>query len=621
MIGQASPLPEELRRGLAGPIRWRLLLAIIVVSGIALLQRIDALLQRDYGREAMAQAVQADALIEGAVWQRAQILTALAALAGSAHGERDKTERFEVLASEIRHDMPDIATVYLLDAQGGVRLARGEDVLPGGRLAHRAFPLRAPAMRQAAEQHGIAATAPLTLADGRPGTLMYVPIMEGSRLTGYVAGAFAYERLFTRALAGQLRGRFAWRVLDERHNVIAVSAKYPEHIARNLQRELALPGGHGWTLEVAIESLQPAMARTLNWTTGAIVILLLAFLALREEVRARRFAAYSRDLELLSRDLLDANMRLEDRAQQIAEANRAKSRFLANVSHELRTPLNAIVGYNALALDGMYGDVPQPLRASHQRVQAAADHLLGLVNDVLDLSKIEVGRMDVELETVDLDGVLDGVATVVEPAAEAKGLRIDVVISRNLPRIETDPRHLRQILLNLVANAIKFTERGAVTIVAKSQGDDVTIAIEDTGVGIADSDLERIFEEFEQVRPSGRGDSMQRGTGLGLAIARKMSRLLGGDVVVSSQLGRGSCFTLTLPHSARPDADGGARNSGAGPASVSDQPEVHVEPDVQMRAAMQRSTVDVSPADRVGDEQRDGASRASSAQSEHDARG
>ncbi|NUQ21545.1 MAG: hypothetical protein HOQ09_11355 [Gemmatimonadaceae bacterium] len=547
MIGQASPLPEELRRGLAGPIRWRLLLALVVVGGIALLHRIDALLTREYEREAAAQAIQGDALIEGFIRQRVQLLTTLGALTGSAHGTRDESERFDVLASEIRREMPDIATVYLLDARGGVRIARGEDALPDPGVAHRAFPLRAPAMRQAAEEHAPAATAPLRLADGRPGTLLYVPIISGNRLTGYVAAAFAYERLFTRALAGQLRGRFPYRVYDERGEVIASSVGFPEHIARDITREITLPGGHAWRLDIAVESMQPLTARAINWVTGVLVLMLVGFLALREELRARRFAAYSRDLELLSRDLLDANMRLEERAQQIAEANRAKSRFLANVSHELRTPLNAIVGYNSLALDGMYGEVPTPLRASHKRIQAAADHLLGLVNDVLDLSKIEVGRMEREIEPVDLDSILDGVATVVEPAAEAKGLRVDVVAARELPRIETDPRHLRQILLNLTANAIKFTERGAVTVVARKGGLGVEISVEDTGIGIAASDLDRIFEEFEQVRPSGRGDSMQRGTGLGLAIARKLARLLGGELTVVSQVGHGSCFTLTLP--------------------------------------------------------------------------
>ncbi|HEX2778957.1 MAG TPA: ATP-binding protein [Gemmatimonadaceae bacterium] len=547
MIGQASPLPEELRRGLAGPIRWRLLLALIVASGIALLHRIDALLTREYAREASAQAVQADALIEGFVRQRVQLLTTLAALTGSAHGARDESERFRVLADEIRSEMPDIATVYLLDPRGAVREARGADALPGRGVAHRAFPLRAPAMRQAAQEHSPAATAPLRLADGRPGTLLYVPIMDGQRLTGYVAAAFAYERLFTRALSGQLRGRFPYRVSDEKGEIIAASAGYPRRVARDIRRDVSLPGGHRWTLDVAVETMQPFTARAINWVTGAIVLMLVAFLAMREEMRSRRFASYSRDLELLSRDLLDANMRLEDRAQQIAEANRAKSRFLANVSHELRTPLNAIVGYNSLALEGMYGEVPGSLRASHERIQAAADHLLGLVNDVLDLSKIEVGRMDREIETVDLDSVLDGVATVVEPAAEAKGLRVDIVAARNVPKIETDPRHLRQILLNLTANAIKFTERGTVTVVAKRAGVGIEISVEDTGIGIAENDLERIFEEFEQVRPSGRGDSMQRGTGLGLAIARKLARLLGGDLTVASKLGQGSCFTLRLP--------------------------------------------------------------------------
>jgi signal transduction histidine kinase len=598
MIGPASNLPEDLRRGLAGPIRWRLLLAVIVISGIALLHRIDALLQRDYGREAMAQALQAEALIEGAVLQRTQMLTTLSALTASARGAHDEVDRFEVLANEIRREMPDIATVYLLDERGGVRLARGEDVLPGGGLAHRVFPLRAPAMKQAAEQHAVAATAPLTLANGRPGTLMYVPILDGDRLTGYVAGAFAYERLFSRALAGQLHGRFSWRVLDERGDVIATSVSYPERIARDIERPLALPGGHGWTLHVAIESMQPFMARALNWTTGAIVLLLVVSLALREEFRSRRFAAYSRDLELLSRDLLDANMRLEERSQQIAEANRAKSRFLANVSHELRTPLNAIVGYNALALDGMYGDVPAPLRASHQRVQAAADHLLSLVNDVLDLSKIEVGRMDLEIEPVDIGAVLDAVATVVEPAAEAKGLRVDVVVARDVPRIETDPRHLRQILLNLVANAIKFTERGAVTVVAKrDESNNIAIDVEDTGIGIADNDIDRIFEEFEQVRPSGRGDSMQRGTGLGLAIARKLARLLGGEVVVTSQLGRGSCFRLTLPSSSR------ATPSSGMAAVTDDTPTADGESNI-VRSTEPASS-DASPADHMLDDDTD----------------
>jgi signal transduction histidine kinase len=254
-------------------------------------------------------------------------------------------------------------------------------------------------------------------------------------------------------------------------------------------------------------------------------------------------------------------MSLEERAQQIAAAHRAKSRFLANVSHELRTPLNAIVGYNSLALDGLYGELSAHLRVAHERIRTAAEHLLNLVNDILDLSKIEVGRMEVTPERVDLAAVLDGVAAVVEPIAAAKGVRLDVVVGRDLPALETDARHLRQILLHLASNAVKFTERGSVTIAARRDGARAAVAVSDTGVGIAAGDLDRIFDEFEQVRPGGRGDSIERGTGLGLALARKLARLLGGDVTVESQVGAGSRFTLTLPVSgaaARAERDEGA---------------------------------------------------------------
>ena len=159
--------------------------------------------------------------------------------------------------------------------------------------------------------------------------------------------------------------------------------------------------------------------------------------------------------------------------------------------------------------------------------------------------------MEVDVRTIVLEPLLEGVISVVEPVAEAKGVRLDLVVARTLPQIVSDARHVRQILMNLMTNAIKFTERGSVTIVAKQvtgpTGDAVSIAIEDTGIGIARADLTRIFDEFEQVRPGGRGDSIARGTGLGLAVSRKLARLLGGEVTVDSQIGHGSRFTLVLP--------------------------------------------------------------------------
>jgi anti-sigma regulatory factor (Ser/Thr protein kinase) len=166
------------------------------------------------------------------------------------------------------------------------------------------------------------------------------------------------------------------------------------------------------------------------------------------------------------------------------------------------------------------------------------------------------------------------VATVIEPMATAKRLHVDVVVARDVPDVRTDPGHVRQILLNLVANAVKFTERGTITIVARKQdadlGDGIVIIVEDTGIGIAREDHDRIFQEFEQVRPPGRGDSLERGTGLGLAIARKLARLLGGEVQVRSAPGAGSRFILSLPRSSPPVSIGSDDHRSPGPASTGD---------------------------------------------------
>ncbi len=349
---------------------------------------------------------------------------------------------------------------------------------------------------------------------------------------------------------------------------------------------------------MAIPRMHPIVPRLLNWLVGSLLLLVVVLLVVREEAQSRRFAERTEELELLSRDLLDANVRLEERSQQIAEANRAKSRFLANVSHELRTPLNAIVGYNSLARDDVYGELSSPLRGVHDRIAAAADHLLGLVNDVLDLSKIEVGRMAVDPQPVNVGALVDAVATVIEPMAAAKRLHVDVVVGHDVPDLHTDPGHLRQILLNLVANAVKFTERGTITIVARKQDADlgagVAIIVEDTGIGIAREDQDRIFQEFEQVRPSGRGDSLERGTGLGLAIARKLARLLGGDVHVRSAPGAGSRFIVTLPLSS-PSVSIGSEHLRAPEAASSGKAERSAERPQPSRASGS-ATVDSGPA-------------------------
>ncbi|MFL5574736.1 MAG: ATP-binding protein [Gemmatimonadaceae bacterium] len=542
------------------PLVWRLPLVVLVVVSLAGLVQLDRVLRREYRAGAIAQAAQADALLESALQQRLAAVHNLAVLVAGTRRVDDAVARFAVVAPEVRSTVPDAARLYLLDAKGAVRAV---DPPSPSASAPRGTPTatlppdsRSPAeqaaLQRARETHLAAVGGADSLSGGNgPGVLVVDPVLRGDRVAGFVAAVLPYQRTLGGALAASLDGPFAYRILDDAGRLIGSGGEYPASTGHVERREVTLPGGRHWTLVVGVPRFQPVAPRILTWAVGLLLILLVIFLVLREENRAERFAQHSLNLELLSRDLLDANLRLEERAQQVAEANRAKSRFLANVSHELRTPLNAIVGYNGLTLEGLYGDVTPPLRQAHERIRTAAEHLLGVVDDVLDLSKIEVGRMHVDEQTTDVAALLDSVVTVVEPIATAKGVRVDVVVGRDVPRIVTDPRHVRQILLNLASNAIKFTERGSVSLVARRAaapgGDGVSITVHDTGIGIAERDLERIFEEFEQVRPSARGDSLQRGTGLGLAIARKLARLLGGDVSATSRPGEGSHFTLTLP--------------------------------------------------------------------------
>ena len=541
--------------GTRRPLLWRLPLVAFLVAGLVCLKYLDSRLSTDYRRSAADLAVQSDALIETAVANHAASLHALDLLIASTTSPAEQRARLTVFGNAIATSSPEVLTIMRLDEQGNVRDALPTTPATSDDIAtenHLLLAETRAALARARETTAPAVTGVIVLRHDTLGFIIYDPLLVRSRLTGYVAASIAYAPMLRALLTARLQGRFGYRIADTAGRVLAVSPNYPTRVAEFATQRVTLPGGGHWQLDVPIGAFQPRAARVVMWIVGLVSLLIVTLLVLREDARAERIAMHSFNLELLSRDLLDANVRLEERAQQVTEANMAKSRFLANVSHELRTPLNAIVGYNALALSGLYGDVTTELRGAHDRIRTAADHLLRVVNDVLDLSKIEVGRMEVDVRPINLEPLLEGVVSIVEPVAEAKGVRIDLVVARDLPQIVTDARHVRQILMNLMTNAIKFTERGSVTIVAKVGADAprpkmVSIAIEDTGIGIARSDLARIFDEFEQVRPSGRGDSIARGTGLGLAVSRKLARLLGGDVEVESQMGAGSRFTLWLP--------------------------------------------------------------------------
>jgi signal transduction histidine kinase len=217
------------------------------------------------------------------------------------------------------------------------------------------------------------------------------------------------------------------------------------------------------------------------------------------------------------------------------------------MSHELRTPLNAILGYTELVLDRIYGDIPDRMRGVMERVQVNGRHLLGLIIDVLDLAKIEAGQLALEMAEYSMKAVAEGVLDAVEPLAGEKGITLRSEISPDLPPGWGDERRLAQVMLNLVGNAIKFTDAGEVSVQASTADGSLLVAVRDTGSGISEADQGRIFDEFQQADSS----SIRRkgGTGLGLSIAKRIIEMHGGCIWVESTLGEGSAFSFTLPTS------------------------------------------------------------------------
>jgi signal transduction histidine kinase len=234
-----------------------------------------------------------------------------------------------------------------------------------------------------------------------------------------------------------------------------------------------------------------------------------------------------------------------EKSRQLEIASQHKSQFLANMSHELRTPLNAILGYTELILDNIYGETPEKMREVLDRLYANGKHLLGLINDVLDLSKIEAGQLTLDLADYSLKDVVDAVVSAVESLANGRKLALTSDVGPNLPVGHGDGRRLAQVLLNLVGNAIKFTDKGEVAIKATTSDGSFTVAVHDTGPGIAPSDQGKIFEEFQQADNS--ATKRKGGTGLGLSIAKRIIGMHGGRIWVESDVGKGSTFAFTIP--------------------------------------------------------------------------
>ncbi len=266
--------------------------------------------------------------------------------------------------------------------------------------------------------------------------------------------------------------------------------------------------------------------------------------ALYEELK--KFSGELEDrIRAATADLAEQNTRLQWQSRELEKANRLKSEFLASMSHELRTPINALIGYASLMLDRIYGDLTPRQEEGLNRIQGAAQHLLALINDILDLAKIEAGRMPLHLDDVTLDDIMTEISQQIEPLVKKKSLKFNVEMPARGLVLHTDRTKVKQILLNLLSNAVKFTHHGGIHVTISRDEEDLRFDVRDTGIGIRESDLDSIWEDFRQVDQSRTREF--GGTGLGLSITRKLVDALGGHVFAESVFGKGSTFTVVLP--------------------------------------------------------------------------
>ena len=543
------------------------LMFLLVVAGLTAADRAT---QQSERQEAKVDAVEAAARLRIFVMSRAGALNAFHGLYVTPDGA-PRRDDFQILVRSLAEHLGGLRRVWVTDSAGVVvadtALAAGARPLPPGIDVDT---LTSSAARGVAARARRARTPQISgvdsLVTGGRGIVIVQPITIEGRFAGFAGGTLTPDALAERMAEGTHRGRDGMALLSARDTIATAGRGVAGRGAAYRDAAVVdLPGGARWQVLVAHDAGNRP-ARVAIWIIGLGLLAALTVAILRESRLAERMAERSSELERLSGELL--------------QANRAKSEFLANVSHELRTPLNAIVGFVELLRDGVYGELAPRQMGPVQRIEASANHLRTLVDQILDLAKMAAGRLEVHTEIVDLRPFVLDVAGEIEALVNERKLQLSMSVPAMLPRVRTDPTHLRQILLNLMSNAVKYTNEGSVAVRARLVGppdklppeaitprsqtpayvtavlesraprkDGLWVALQvvDTGIGIAPKDQERIFEEFEQVNAGPRGDSMRRGTGLGLPISRRLARLIGGEITVESEPGKGSTFTLWLP--------------------------------------------------------------------------
>jgi signal transduction histidine kinase/CheY-like chemotaxis protein len=346
----------------------------------------------------------------------------------------------------------------------------------------------------------------------------------------YRTDASVVDRL--RSIRIDLDETLVGRAARERHPIAV-----PDLDAVHLDPHLKILHDDGWRSLAAVPMLRE------DQIVGSLI------------VRRKRTGGFTDDtLDLLETfasqsalALLNARLfrELEEQSVELELASKHKSEFLASMSHELRTPLNAVLGFSEVLLERMFGDINERQEDYLRDIHGSGQHLLELLNEILDLSKVEAGRMDLEYSTFDLRSMLDGAASMLRERAVLHGIDLGIETADDLGSVYSDELRLKQVLLNLMTNAVKFTgDGGSVMVRAVRQGPEILITVTDTGIGVPEEDRERIFESFQQ---GGRGSSREEGTGLGLTLSRRLVELLGGRMWLESEVGSGSTFGFSLP--------------------------------------------------------------------------
>jgi len=396
----------------------------------------------------------------------------------------------------------------------------------------------------------VAVTRSIDLMQGGKGFLVYIPIFQGENCGGIIVGVFRVQELLDTILHEQVAPRYSIALFDGEEKIYSRPDSNRQHLKKWGQETTIELYGVTWRMQVwprpeLLAGTRSALPQ-LTLGMGLLMAILLALevnLAQTARLRARAVEAANQGLEreISGREQMEEALR---EAKEAAEAaNRAKSEFLASMSHELRTPLGIILGYIDLLLEKTFGSLREEQVDTLRRIDRSARELVDLITAVLDLSRLEAGRLPVEVREVQVPELLEELKAETQGVWERSSLEFVWQVEGALPPIHTDPGKLKVVVKNLIGNAVKFTKAGSITVAAHNHDGGVEISVTDTGVGISQEAIELIFEPFHQVDNSGQ----LGGTGLGLHIVKRLLELLGGTVTVESEVGRGSTFRVWVP--------------------------------------------------------------------------